>query len=222
MARAISWRDPHHEFRLCTQRLGVMQRPVAANQPKPGAVLAVGDDLRRQWDNQLRVAKPPGSCPDALRCWCRLGTSRRRGRACSDVGRDARSLPCNARHIGFCQFRRSGKCRASGEATRRTRHLRAERFGGDTLASVSGCVRRRQPGARQHAAVPRAQFHHCAAGHLSFTRLAEPPMADPYIGEIRMFGGNFEPNGWAFCSGQLLPISEYEALFNLIGTTVWR
>jgi microcystin-dependent protein len=44
-------------------------------------------------------------------------------------------------------------------------------------------------------------------------------MAQPYIGEIRMFAGNFAPLGWFFCSGQLLPISEYETLFNLIGTT---
>src|ERR1035437_8259510 len=44
-------------------------------------------------------------------------------------------------------------------------------------------------------------------------------MSDPYVGEIRMFGGNFAPAGWMFCSGQLLPISEYETLFNLIGTT---
>jgi microcystin-dependent protein len=41
----------------------------------------------------------------------------------------------------------------------------------------------------------------------------------PYIGEIRLFGGNFEPNGWRFCAGQTLPISEYETLFQLIGTT---
>jgi microcystin-dependent protein len=41
----------------------------------------------------------------------------------------------------------------------------------------------------------------------------------PYIGEIRMFGASFPPNGWMFCDGQLLPISENEALFNLIGTT---
>jgi microcystin-dependent protein len=44
-------------------------------------------------------------------------------------------------------------------------------------------------------------------------------MAQPYVGEIRMFGGNFAPAGWFFCEGQLLPISEYETLFNLIGTT---
>ena len=44
-------------------------------------------------------------------------------------------------------------------------------------------------------------------------------MAQPYIGEIRMFGGNFAPNGWAFCHGQILPISENDTLFQLIGTT---
>lgn len=44
-------------------------------------------------------------------------------------------------------------------------------------------------------------------------------MGQPYVGEIRMFGGNFAPAGWMFCAGQLLPISEYETLFNLIGTT---
>jgi microcystin-dependent protein len=43
-------------------------------------------------------------------------------------------------------------------------------------------------------------------------------MSDPYIGEIRMFAGNFAPAGWAFCDGQLLPISENDPLFSLIGT----
>ena len=44
-------------------------------------------------------------------------------------------------------------------------------------------------------------------------------MAQPFVGEIRMFAGNFAPAGWVFCDGQLLPISENETLFNLIGTT---
>jgi microcystin-dependent protein len=44
-------------------------------------------------------------------------------------------------------------------------------------------------------------------------------MATPYLGEIRMFGGSFAPVGWAFCAGQLVPISENDALFALIGTT---
>jgi microcystin-dependent protein len=44
-------------------------------------------------------------------------------------------------------------------------------------------------------------------------------MAQPYVGEIRMFAGNFAPVGWMFCDGQTLPISENETLFQLIGTT---
>ena len=44
-------------------------------------------------------------------------------------------------------------------------------------------------------------------------------MSGPFVGEIRMFAGNFAPAGWAFCAGQLMPISENETLFNLIGTT---
>jgi microcystin-dependent protein len=44
-------------------------------------------------------------------------------------------------------------------------------------------------------------------------------MAQPYIGEIRMFGGSFAPAGWAFCDGSLMAISENDALFTLIGTT---
>jgi microcystin-dependent protein len=43
-------------------------------------------------------------------------------------------------------------------------------------------------------------------------------MSDPYIGEIRMFGGNFAPRGWAFCQGQLLSIQQNTALFSLLGT----
>lgn len=42
---------------------------------------------------------------------------------------------------------------------------------------------------------------------------------DQYIGEIRMFAGNYAPQGWAFCDGQLLSIAQYDALFSLIGTT---
>jgi len=44
-------------------------------------------------------------------------------------------------------------------------------------------------------------------------------MAQPYVGEVRLFAGNFAPAGWMYCDGTLLPISEYETLFNLIGTT---
>lgn len=44
-------------------------------------------------------------------------------------------------------------------------------------------------------------------------------MGQPYVGEIRMFAGNFAPAGWMLCEGQLLPISQNETLFQLIGTT---
>jgi microcystin-dependent protein len=43
-------------------------------------------------------------------------------------------------------------------------------------------------------------------------------MTDQFVGEIRIFGGNFAPTGWAFCNGQLMPISQNTALFSLLGT----
>lgn len=44
-------------------------------------------------------------------------------------------------------------------------------------------------------------------------------MSEPFIGEIRIFAGNFAPRGWAFCDGQLLPIAQNTALFSIVGTT---
>jgi microcystin-dependent protein len=44
-------------------------------------------------------------------------------------------------------------------------------------------------------------------------------MSDAFVAEIRMFAGNFAPKGWAFCNGQLLPLSQNTALFSLLGTT---
>jgi microcystin-dependent protein len=43
-------------------------------------------------------------------------------------------------------------------------------------------------------------------------------MSEPFVGEIRMFSGNFAPRGWAFCDGQLLAVSQNDALFSLLGT----
>lgn len=43
-------------------------------------------------------------------------------------------------------------------------------------------------------------------------------MSEPFVGEIRMFAGNFAPRGWAFCDGQLLAVSQNDALFSLFGT----
>ncbi len=50
------------------------------------------------------------------------------------------------------------------------------------------------------------------------TECGEEVFIDPTIGQIAMFAGNFAPRGWAFCDGQLLPISQYQALFSVIGT----
>ena len=44
-------------------------------------------------------------------------------------------------------------------------------------------------------------------------------MPQPFVGELKIFAGNFAPAGWQFCDGRLLAISEYDTLFNLIGTT---
>ena len=44
-------------------------------------------------------------------------------------------------------------------------------------------------------------------------------MSDQFVSEIRIFAGNFAPKGWAFCNGQILPISQNTALFSLLGTT---
>jgi microcystin-dependent protein len=44
-------------------------------------------------------------------------------------------------------------------------------------------------------------------------------MSEPFVAEIRIFAGNFAPRSWAFCNGQLLPVSQNTALFSLIGTT---
>jgi len=44
-------------------------------------------------------------------------------------------------------------------------------------------------------------------------------MSEPFVAEIRIFAGNFAPRGWAFCNGQLLPVSQNTALFSLVGTT---
>ena len=49
--------------------------------------------------------------------------------------------------------------------------------------------------------------------------VSEGNMSEPFVGEIRMGGFNFAPQGWAFCDGSLLAISEYDVLFDLLGTT---
>jgi microcystin-dependent protein len=63
------------------------------------------------------------------------------------------------------------------------------------------------------------QFHHFAIWNISVTDLMGGHMADPFVAEIRIFPFNFAPTGWAFCDGQLMPLSQNTALFSLLGTT---
>ncbi len=80
--------------------------------------------------------------------------------------------------------------------------------------------RRGKPAAREPAAVSRDDLRDRAPGRFSEQGLRRSGIvSDPYIGEVRMFAGNFPPAGWAFCDGQHLPIFQNEALFFLIGTT---
>jgi microcystin-dependent protein len=62
-------------------------------------------------------------------------------------------------------------------------------------------------------------FWHFPAALLILTFFSFLSPMDNYLGEIRIFAGNYAPEGWAFCKGQLVPISENDALFALIGTT---
>lgn len=57
----------------------------------------------------------------------------------------------------------------------------------------------------------------CDFAHSNFYQGA--PVSDPFLAQITMFGGNFAPRSWSFCDGQLLAISQYNALFSLLGTT---
>jgi microcystin-dependent protein len=77
------------------------------------------------------------------------------------------------------------------------------------------------PTKRQTIRVASNACHHpCRRESISQeTENGRTSMGESYVGEIRMFGGNFAPNGWMLCQGQMLAISEYETLFNLIGTT---
>lgn len=57
------------------------------------------------------------------------------------------------------------------------------------------------------------------AAVLCCTLFSSRLLAQPFIGEIKMFAGNYAPQGWAFCNGQLLPINQNQALFAILGTT---
>jgi microcystin-dependent protein len=63
------------------------------------------------------------------------------------------------------------------------------------------------------------QFHYRSGRYFSSTKLGVFSMAEPFVAEIKMFGGNFAPRGYATCDGQILSIAQNTALFSLLGTT---
>ena len=82
------------------------------------------------------------------------------------------------------------------------------RCDGGQFADAGG----RQPAARKHATVPLYQLHHLAVRGVPEPDLKEKKMSDQFVAEIRIFPFNFPPEGWAFCNGQLLPLSQNTAL----------
>ena len=82
-----------------------------------------------------------------------------------------------------------------------------------------GHERGRLSGPPQHAAVPDPELLHRAAGHLPVTELGGSRWHSPTSARSGCSAGNFAPDGWMFCDGQLIPISENDTLFTLIGTT---
>lgn len=62
-------------------------------------------------------------------------------------------------------------------------------------------------------------FKFLLIGFLSFAGIASVQAQEGFIGEVRLFAGNFEPRGWAFCNGQILSIAQNTALFSILGTT---
>src|SRR5690348_12307627 len=74
--------------------------------------------------------------------------------------------------------------------------------------------------AREPAAVPDSELLHRSTGDFPLSELkGDTSMADPFVAEIRVFPFAFAPTGWAYCDGQIMPISQNTALFALLGTT---
>jgi len=91
------------------------------------------------------------------------------------------------------------------------------------MSPIGNDIGGRQSASREPDAEFGDQHVHRLTGHLSIAKLTFIETyilwRQPYVGEIRMFGGNFAPAGWNFCDGSLLSIAENETLFTLVGTT---
>src|SRR5262249_31121359 len=99
-------------------------------------------------------------------------------------------------------------------------HHLQRRHESDFDGPSGGLFHGRQPAARQFPTLSLRRLHHLAVRHLPIADLnANEDIMDPFVAEIRIFPSNFAPKGWAFCDGQILPLSQNTALFSLLGTT---
>ena len=100
------------------------------------------------------------------------------------------------------------------------RSSRTDRTSREPVCTDRDRLCRRQPAAHELPTVPVRRLHHLAVRNLPVADLRwSTTMADPFVAEIRIFPFNFAPKGWAWCDGQLLPLSQNTALFSLLGTT---
>ena len=203
-------------FDFAPKGLGAVQRPAPADQPEPGALLLLGTTFGG--DGRVTFALPDlrGRVPIHVGNGHTLGE--RGGEQAHTL--TVAELPTHT-HVMQATTATGDTPIAAGQRARATRPASSTpRPAQPHLADPDQRHQhRRQPGAPEHAAVPDAELLHRPAWHLPEPELRSPTMAQPFVGEIRMFAGNFAPAGWVFCDGQLLPISENEALFTLIGTT---
>ncbi len=196
-----------------------MQRAAPADQPEPGAVLAARHDLRRRRAGELRAAR---TCRAASRSTWAAATRSASAAASRPTRCRSREMPT---HVALRRVARLRRRRTSPIPT--GNRARDSAAGPDyrppvaisvamspTTSRTSAARRRTSTCSRSSSSTSASP---CRASSRARPRRAQ--MAQPYVGEIRMFAGNFAPAGWMFCEGQLLPISENETLFNLIGTT---
>ena len=169
----------------------------------------LGTTYRRQWADHFRAARSAGTDADSRRQW--LSSSARRA-ASRPIRSPRRKCPSTSHVLNGSTANASAIGPGGNVLARGTTAVGANpiNYYSTTLsnfvahAARDGRQHRRQPAASQHAAVPDHQLLHRPAGHFPVAELRKPAMAQPYVGEIRMFAGNFAPAGWKFCDGTLL------------------
>ena len=182
-------------FDFAPEGLGAVQRPAPADQPEPGALLAA-----RARPTAATVG-PTSPCPTcAAACPSTSGSGHTLGERGGEQAhtlidrRDAARTPTPLRRR---RTRRRHASVPTGNARwpASRRRSTGRRTQPDRARPGSRHQRRREPGAPEHAAVPDPELLHRAAGHLPVPELRRATMAQPYVGEIRMFAGNFAPAG---------------------------